>query len=160
MRIAAKVQCRWNDKDGCVPSVIHQEASCMSKGFYECDKPCKWSGNIKNGVCRNTYFSDKDLSKEYKLVKDEIDRFERFKNILSNKSKTIVFSITERLNNVNKKLKALMEKEKKINIKGASLNEKTFDRNMQMLQKLKQQEFDLNKEKIKLKAVIESIKKN
>ena len=132
----------------------------MDQSFYGCSKPCKWYGNIKKGVCRNTYYNDKDLTKEYKIVTTEINRFEKFKRILQNRSKTIVFSITERLNNINKKLKKLIEQEKKINVKDVSIDESRFEKNMERLKQLKEEEFSLSKEKLKLTGIIERIKKN
>tara|TARA_B110001450_G_C17619197_1_gene480487 strand:+ start:52 stop:465 length:414 start_codon:yes stop_codon:yes gene_type:complete len=136
------------------------ESDCMNQSFYGCSKPCKWYGNIKKGVCRNTYYNDKDLSVEYRIVTTEINRFEKFKRILKNRSRTIIFSITERLNNINKKLKVLLEKEKKINVKNVSLNESKFEKNMDKLKELKEEEFRLSKEKLKLTGIIERIKKN
>ena len=111
-------------------------------------------------MCRNTYYNDKDLSVEYRIVTTEINRFEKFKRILKNRSRTIIFSITERLNNINKKLKVLLEKEKKINVKNVSLNESKFEKNMDKLKELKEEEFRLSKEKLKLTGIIERIKKN
>jgi hypothetical protein len=143
----------------CVPSAIRLEKKCMDKSFYGCSKPCKWYGNIKKGVCRNTYYNDKDLALEYKLVSSEIDRFEKFKNILSNRSKTIVFSITDRVNNINKKLKMLLEKEKKINVKDVTLKESVFEKNMETLKRLREEEFRLNKEKLKLNSILGKINK-
>ena len=132
----------------------------MDQSFYVGSKPCKWYVNIKKGVCRNTYYNDKDLTKEYKIVTTEINRFEKFKRILQNRSKTIVFSITERLNNINKKLKKLIEQEKKINVKDVSIDESRFEKNMERLKQLKEEEFSLSKEKLKLTGIIERIKKN
>ena len=154
-------RCRWNKEINggtCVPSAIMMEADCMKQNMYGCSKPCKWYGNIKSGMCKNTYYNDKDLALEYNIVKHEIIKFDKFKKILNTRSKTIVYSITERINELNKNLKFLMEKEKKIDIKSNKLKEQDFEKNMQKLKVIKEEEFKLNREKIKLQLILKNLK--